>query len=349
MGVALKEIAFLTYLNRSGSTWLASLLDQYAEIGVSPEARIPDGIAYGSIGLQTPSDANGFVERLYADFKFRAWKIDKDLLRKRIQETSFPVGFDRLLPLILNEYFKDDVARIYIYKSPYHRHIEAARQVFAQEKFIFLVRDIRAVYNSQKRSIGSTTGKAMSENPVTTAMLFKQVSSMLDRVSKEGNIHLVRYEDLVRNKDNELKRISEFLGAPSEQRIVGKPYLQKIVPQQKHLHSNVQSSALKNRIEAWQDELTRLEIMTLQRVAKDELVTYGYPLFQCGKFTLLDRVCYYLFWLKHWGRNLKKTAVGVRMIWRSPRFIKKGHLHLVAPNLSRAVDTMISRLRLLKK
>lgn len=345
----MKEIVFLIYLNRSGSTWLARLLDEYSEISVSPEARIPDGIAYGPIGLETPSDVKGFLERLYADFKFRAWGINRGVLRERITDASFPVGFDTLLRLILKEYFRDDDARTYIYKSPYFRHTKAAREVFPDEKFILLLRDIRAVYNSQKRSIGSTTRKAMSNNPVTTAMLFKHLSSIMDGFSGERNFHLVRYEDLVRSKDNELKRILEFLGVSSEEKVVGGRYVQKIVPEQKHLHSNVESSALKDRIWAWQAELTQLEIMTLQKVAKDELVKYGYQLIQFGKVSFFDWLGYYLFWLKHWGRNLTKTAVGVKMMLRSPSFITKGHLHLIAPNLSRSLDAMISRLRVFKK
>jgi hypothetical protein len=47
--MANRQIVFLTYISRSGSTLLARMLDEYQDIGVTIEAVLPDGIKGGPV------------------------------------------------------------------------------------------------------------------------------------------------------------------------------------------------------------------------------------------------------------------------------------------------------------
>ena len=78
----MNQIVFLTYIPRSGSTYLAKLLDEYKDIGVTIEANIPDGIRNGKCKIENYNDFEEYLKRLYRDEKFNYWNIDKDRLKK---------------------------------------------------------------------------------------------------------------------------------------------------------------------------------------------------------------------------------------------------------------------------
>ncbi|MBW2107108.1 MAG: sulfotransferase [Deltaproteobacteria bacterium] len=344
----MKQVAFLCYINRSGSTFLAKLLDEYAQIGVTPEARIPDGIAYGGpVRLNGRSDLERFMDRLYADYKFRAWGIYRDRLKERISKQGFPVAAPVLLPVILSCYFKESLPHTVIYKCSYIRHLEAASKVFPEAKFIVLIRDLRAVYSSQKRSIDSTSGRPMADNPVTLAALYNQIQGAIERLGTRAHICVVRYEDLVADTEQTLKRLLKFLGVdPKKTKVgTGTDYVDKIVPEQKHLHSHVTSPPIPQRIDAWRHELSRPEILTLQKVSQDQLIKNGYALIPMGDWGFLDHIFYGWQWIRHYSRFLRQLGVAVRMAWHESNGLKRGRVDLIAPNLWRNLCAVGRRLR----
>ena len=332
-------------MNRSGSTLLASLLDQYAEIGVSLEANIPDGIAHVPFELNKIEDIDRYLKTLYSDIKFRAWNIDQKILKERISSLTFPVGFPSLLQTVFKEYFKDTHPETYIYKCSYFKHMKVARKKFPHEKFIFLMRDVRAIYNSQKKSIDSVAGAPMSNNPVTTALSFKKVSSMLDRYIEDNNFYVLKYEDLVSNTDYELERILNFINVNSDKKDEFQDYWNKIASEQKHLHQNVMLLPIEERIHAWRDELSKQEIIALQYIAKDKLVKYGYDIVRVEIPPMLDWLSYKWFWMKHYLRIFRKTRIALKVLLCSPSYFRKGHFRIIAPNVSRSVYLALAYLK----
>ena len=61
----MNKIVFLTYISRSGSTYLAKLLDEYNDIGVTIESQIPDGIGWGRCNIKNSDDLEKYLKKLY--------------------------------------------------------------------------------------------------------------------------------------------------------------------------------------------------------------------------------------------------------------------------------------------
>ncbi|MFX0124902.1 MAG: sulfotransferase [Candidatus Hodarchaeota archaeon] len=299
--MSMEQIVFLTYINRSGSTFLANLLNEYEDIGVSIEARMPDGILYRSLEINKPQEIKRALEVLYSDGKFGAWNIDRNYLEGEISSLDFPIRYDQLLRTILKLFFKDRKVKVFIYKNGFYiNHIEEVKSTFPEAKFIFILRDARAIYNSQKSSLNSETLKPMADNPVPVAKYYKQISSIIERYNSVDWVHVIKYEDLVSNTDYEIKKLLTFLDSNLRKDLAAKSYFEKIPQKEKHLHKNVKSEALEKRIYAWRDELSKAEVMIIERILGNVLIRYGYELTKLDNISIKDRIGYLWFWSAHY-------------------------------------------------
>ena len=297
----MEQIVFLTYLNRSGSTFLAKLLNEYSDIGVSLEARLPDGIFYGPLKLKKAQDIEKVLNRLYADEKFLAWNIDRNVLRKKLSNLKFPIKFNQFLNTLLQKYFKKSDAKIFIYKcAHYIRYIETIKKLFPKAKFIFVLRDIRAIYNSQKNTLDSITKRPMVNNPIVVAVKFKRIAKILRKNVNCDWLYVIKYENLMGDKDYELNKILDFLGSNRMKKINNKGYSKRIPNLQKSLHKNIDLPPLVERINAWQDKLSKSEILAIQKIAGDALSKSGYKLVDFGRISFKDRLDYIRLWLHYY-------------------------------------------------
>jgi hypothetical protein len=292
-----EQIVFLTYISRSGSTFLAKLLNEYDDIGVSIEARMPDGILYDSFEIKGPEDVEKGLEILYSDGKFNAWNIDKQVLKEEICTLPFPVAYEQLLRATLRLSSSNPSAKILVYKNGFYiKHIETVKKKFPDAKFIFILRDARAIYNSRKASLNSETLEPMADNPIPVAKEYKQVSLIVDRYKDVDWFHVIKYEDLISNTDSEMKRLLAFLATGGEKNLLGRNYVDKIPEREKHLHTNVSLGPLKGRIDAWRGELNNAEIVAIQRISGEILRRNGYELLHVEEISLRDMIVYLGYW-----------------------------------------------------
>ncbi len=293
------QLVFLVYLNRSGSTYLATLLDQYKEIGVSLEAEIPDGIHYHRrIYLTSQKEIEEYIERLYRDERFTAWQFDKQILQERFQKMLLPITFKHILPAILQENFKDSPVTTYIYKSPYIYHLEKIRTIFPTAKVIFISRDLRAMYNSQHRTKSTFGGGVMATNPIKTAILYNMIMTIKKAYSEENWFHAVQYEDLLTNQKKEMRRILQFLQLSDLKDVDNSAYFAKLPEKEKNIHKNITSQPILQRIHAWKEELTREEIWLLQHISKRTLMKHGYALYPIEKLSLKNTIKILWYWIR---------------------------------------------------
>jgi hypothetical protein len=304
-------IAFLTYIGRSGSTFLSDLLDSYSDINVTLEARMPDGTKRELLEPVTRDKIDGAMAALYADDKFRTWKIDKGSLRQRLEGVDGPAPYPVVFGEVLKECFKDHPGKVCIYKcGHYLEHADHIRSLFPDARFIFVLRDLRAIYNSQKKSISSSVGRPLADNPLAIARRFNRVSDLLDAYEDADWLHVVKYEDLVFDQNAEMAKLLEFLGLPPDApRQEAEGYADKIPESQKHLHANVGQGAKKDRVDAWRDALSKVEILSIQRAAGAALEKRGYERLDLGPLSLADHLEYFAYLVKsYWQVLLRRLT-----------------------------------------
>lgn len=276
------RLAVLTYLSRSGSTFLAERLARLEGCFVSLEARVPDGIIHPPPALQEPASAAAFLDRLYADEKFRAWGVPREELAAALAELPFPLGLQPLLRLLLERAAAPEKPALCIYKKGHYLfHLEALRQRLPEARVLVLLRDPRGVYNSQKRAV-SSRGERMALAPPQTGRLYRRAMAALAPYRGAPWLHIVRYEDLLDPAGRAWPALLEFLELAPAERPAG-DYAERIPPEQRHLHLNVGGAPLRQRAEAWRRELSPAEIHSLQRTAGEALAAGGYAAVPCER------------------------------------------------------------------
>lgn len=302
--------AFLTYLSRSGSTFLAGLLDSYADINVTLEAGLPDGTKRDLLEIADPGHVWEALDKLYADDKFRAWNIDRPALARRLQSLDYPVRYPALFHAILDECFQHREGRLRIYKCSYYlEYVDHVRTLFPDAKFIFILRDIRAIYHSQKQAVSSRKGAPMATNPFGFAAKYNRAAALLDQYGNRDWFHLVRYEDLLCKTEAEMESLLRFLGVSSRRgERTAQAYYAAIPDGQKLLHANISAAPQAGRAGAWRAGLTRWELHVLQHSARATLKRYGYDIADEDPLSQRDRLICLAHWLGHVSVLARKGA-----------------------------------------
>lgn len=284
MTVPLPErlIVFLMYENRSGSTFLASRLDLHDEIAVTIETEAFADLLETGASIRSAADVDRVLETLFGDEKFGQWGIVRDELRGRLHALGAPADFEAILRAVLDLHFRGaDVSRYLVKGTRLTHHIARLRKEVPSARYLHIIRDPRGVFGSQKQSVGSYTARRMNEDPRDAARRWAANARRVDRVAGPDLLE-IRYEDLIADYDATMDAVRRFVspeGLPPLDLtgdVDGEAYLAKIPEDQRHLHRNLAAKPRADRIEAWRQELTDVEIALTQAGAGEMLARKGY-------------------------------------------------------------------------
>jgi len=279
----IKQIAFLIYDNRSGSTYLAALLAEIAGVGVTIESDFIARLIERRFAIRSEGDLEKLIRLLYSEKKFSDWKISKNRLRTALAILPIPVAMNAIFDTIFSLSFTDEAIEYMIFKGPrLSHHVQCLRRVFQSPKFIYIVRDPRAVVSSQFRTHARDDRPPMSSDPVRSAVRWRRTVRRM-RAADGPDILQVRYEDLIAGKDKTMARICRFLETEElspltySQREKAARYFDNIPEDQKHMHANVANGEpIGKRVDAWRSELSETDIHLIQTVALREMKQLGY-------------------------------------------------------------------------
>ena len=189
------NIILITYLSRSGSTLLSSLLSRYKKILVFPEAEILVTHILKSKKKITPSQK--LFRYLESDKKFREWDID--LSEIDFLDTSNNI---EVFLKILEQYrrkTKPD-ATIIVFKAfelinCYHL-FHNNKSIKIKPHFIALIRDPRAIFASQQESISELTKQPINTNPLITSTNWRKLIDFCKTQLGNSDFSITKYENL---------------------------------------------------------------------------------------------------------------------------------------------------------
>ena len=285
------QIVFLTYLNRSGSTYLADKLSRCNAVKMGIEARFIDGWIRPGFSVRTADELNSYLDALYQDAKFQAWQIDRDELAKHLTALSLPLRFSDVLLAALSLYQGcASEKHIFVHKcGEYYRCVQTIRQELPKAKFIFINRDPRAVFSSQRRSLDSQTGQPMQNNVLHFLFGYLDTLRRLEHFQNDPDFLIVKYEDMLADEEKAMAVIKQFMGVPSKEKQsdISASYFSSIPREQQHLHTHLQDGRpCADRITGWQQELPVSQLLLLQTVLKRYLLARGLPLHRPAKIGL---------------------------------------------------------------
>ncbi len=282
------KIGFLIYDSRSGSTLLASLLNEHPDIAVSFEAEF-------LISAMKHHQKTGFFpegqilyKMLKADKRLSEWGIDIShvyqectlLYQKATVENFLETLFSHLKRYNTS---KKDTCLFIIKQGLLTGYLDSLSSLYPDAYIIHIYRDGRAVYASKKKSKNIDSNLPMSNDPVKSARRWMKIQKKISAMATVMNICEIRYEDLIINRERTLELIWEYLKLdvtlyPSKKSEIS--YAKNLPGNQKKIHPLVGKPLDQSRITAWQSTLSLIEIWRYEQVAHRALKVRQYmPVF----------------------------------------------------------------------
>ncbi len=317
------RICFLAYLSRSGSTLLARLMSERLQVCVTPEGSLPAEFL-GVNGFTPPvfgsaAEAEGYLRSVEKVSKLADWGLD---YAQATAGMSWPADGPALFARLL-ECYRDRVSPgdpVVCYKGDPVMPWEVARALAASPgaRAIHVVRDPRAVLNSQRSSRYAYEGGAFTYAPAHTAVEWRRLARAVAQAGERES--WLRYEDLVSDPDAALARVSAFLEIGAREG-GGASFLDRVAEAERHLHARVGEAPQAARIEGWRTELDAGAADLLQEMVRGEMQALGYRVEQGRRPGRAEVAASWLRWRTLAARaNLRRRLDVLR---RDPRYFAR--------------------------
>jgi Sulfotransferase family len=293
---------FLVGDSRSGTTFLANLLIHHRAIGLAPESKFMLRLldSFETQGIRREKDLETALDMIYRERKFLDYRIEREELRGALVP-RLPLSFAEMSRCILRYYCDRHFPQCQVWglKKGGRYILEASRLLghFPEARFLHLIRDGRAVFNSKKKAIHSGSGRPLEANCVRAAEVWVSSVKAFEAFRERHPEHAleISYESLVTSLDDVLERIFVFLSVDPDPNIAtearGSLDPAYVVDRSRHLHGNVSKPPLPDRIASWRSELSDREQRVYEMVAGQVLEEKGYAT-QRLKADLLTTVSY---------------------------------------------------------
>jgi hypothetical protein len=258
----------------------------FPNVLVTPEISFNKLVKYVLKTKKLPSDMDLNLFKKLTDLK------NLELQDKQIKELlKISKTWSELLKNILNLYGQTHYSKadwdVYIIKHTntgfFLNWIDFPK--ILRNKFIFLLRDPRAVINSKlKTPRPYYPCETMAWYGVyLAAYRWKAFVEAAEKIAQNDNnlIYFVKYEDFISDFEKTLKQFSEFLNVP----ITPQQVEYKIPDAEKYIHSLVLKGEIEtSRLEAWKKELEPKFIKIIESVLWKKLIKYNYiPIYNLNK------------------------------------------------------------------
>lgn len=318
------KLLFISYINRSGSTFLANSLSKFNSILVCPEAEV---LVYYFIQRKYPIYRHPgklysvLTDLLTKDPKLKFWNLNiSDFNDLHKYQSNFEIFFDILIkyknkvkPESTTIVFKaDNIAYFYnnIPDEAYKRN---------NIKIISIIRDGRASYSSQRETIGARTKKPMNRNPVKAARLWRKWIRFFANHKNDSRFIIVRYEEFIINYPDFFENLLNVLGLQNEikNRIKNGDLYNRIPPDQILMHENILKPPMQENIWKWKILLPLSHIMIFERIAHKELIQENYEFMHPKS----NNALYYFLFLYYWIILLYQSSAIKKWMWKVGKYI----------------------------
>tara|TARA_B100000809_G_C15112718_1_gene521224 strand:+ start:75 stop:1013 length:939 start_codon:yes stop_codon:yes gene_type:complete len=281
------EHVFITGCPRSGTTMLASMLGNAKTCVTTPESDFFIDFIYKHLSKESASvDKRDLVYFFNNNYRFKQWGIDANEINnlpEKITYTNFNLVIENTMKLFSENHSgitEKEFTRIDHTPSSI-KHFDILNDLFPESKFIFVIRDPRAVYASVKGlDWGANTSLRLNEIWIEYAAIYFSLQKIYP-----NRICLIKYEDVLTNAPLQLNMLCDFIGIDySDSLLDGKGF--KIPGYTASQHTLVGKNLDKSRIEKWKKELKKDDILIIESQCKTIMRAFDYQSFQAIKYRI---------------------------------------------------------------
>lgn len=305
------NICFIIGPARSGTTLLALILHNHSSCISAPEIKhfLYFYKKYKNITIVTEelqNDIKRFYNLLVIDTKNLIFNIDQQIQPLELI-VGEPISYSQLIKLIyLSFYTKNrntENITCIIDKNPYYTfQADKINEIFPQAKFICINRDYRANVLSNRQSVKS---HLKLRSIAYYSSIWKLYSAQLQKTVLKYPEKCIRikYENLVLDKDNEVKKLMNYINLPFEPTIFnfhenilnklnklnlsGKEY-ERVIKKVTDLSRPIN----KDRISSWKDQLNDTEIKQIEFICSSEGLFFDYK--PTKKLSFYEKIFFFI-------------------------------------------------------
>ncbi len=268
------KLIFLSYINRSGSTFFCQEISKYSDVFVFPEA---DALIDKFL-LHKRINKSKYLQLLSSlfkkDEKLKNWGFNKRELSYIVEQKKYPKEiFFEILEIFKNRYKPNAEICIFKKRDAFIKKIYIEKVLDIPVSLICLVRDPRAIYCSQKMTIDYYKNKPFNINPLVTSYYW---IFFLKNIIRVDTLAIIRYEDLINKKHNTINNILDKIGSDKKIDNNNLLYTNILSSRDREMHTNISLPPQTDFIEKWKSILKKNEIMLINNICKDFMLQFNY-------------------------------------------------------------------------
>ncbi len=274
-------VFFIVGRGRSGSTMLTSLLNNHKNVIAPEESRFVQELyyAFGKVKKWTPAKKDAFLQEVFRGFE--PLDIDKNVLKERLHKQPENVHLsDMLRQVYLSIVHKEtkSAIKIIVDKNPkYTFFLRELVKIFPEAKFVHLTRDYRDTYLSFKRVQGMKgERKSVAFQVARWVYYHKEILRFKKNLPSHAYFHL-RYEDLVRQPEDSLKKLCTFLNIDFQDNILLLKSQERTGTRQK-IHQSLNEPLTDKKVFEWKKTLPAKQKLIADSIARKYAPLFGYEL-----------------------------------------------------------------------
>lgn len=290
---SLSGLCYVSYLSRSGSTLLSRLLQERYEICITPEGSVPAEMVgvnrMRPVALPDAAAARSYLASVLQVSKVSGWNVPVEVVLSRFTPPGTSVDlFNALVAAYRDCHGAGEACLAYKGDPIMPWEAKAALAANPQARVIYVLRDPRAVLNSQTRSTYAYEGGNFSYSPAHTAREWLRLARAIETAGPRE--HLVCYEDLLRDTEATLAAAAAFLSAPERLEPAARSFADGIAREERHLHTKVSAPPDPSGIDSWRTTLDPAAQAVLERILESPMRDQGYLPDAMHSATTLDVV-----------------------------------------------------------
>lgn len=277
---------FIVGCRRSGTTLMLDVLNQHPRIGLCPETHFIAELLKKLKKIDINKEIGKVSEILYSVYNIPYnpyWKkipITKDTIQATLLEKRGDLDYIELFKTFMKLVAALQGKKRYGEKSPKHTfHVDTLKEWFPNAKIIQMVRDPRAVAASHVYRDAKIYREGKLDFPYFQYTLLKILQYWVKTaklIPKYQNRYredyvLVRYEDLVTNPEENIRRICDFIGEKyNEEMLKPSLFLSSFIQDEER--GGFKTSSL----EKWKKSMPRWSIFFTEFVCSRYMKRLGY-------------------------------------------------------------------------
>jgi Sulfotransferase family len=257
---------FVVGCGRSGTTLLRTMLNRHSQVAIPLESLF----IVDYLRAKPSLSQNRLVREMAGEYELGEW--DMPVGAEDLASTADPrEAIEKLHEMYAAKHGKT----IWGQKTPrFVRHGELLKRAWPNAKFVHVVRDPRAVVSSLIRS-----DQHQSNALFGSKRWLNDVAAGLKLQEKFPNdVLLVRYEDLVRNPEHEVRKVCDHLGLDYEPETVSPKGTEtkEYGAWYQNAHALLDRPPDPDRIDLWRKKLTPRQLRLVESMCGELMTKLGY-------------------------------------------------------------------------